>query len=30
MARFYDGPSTMGEFFLTPERYFALELVAEI
>src|SRR5690606_5167792 len=25
MARFYDGPSTMGEFFLTPERNFALE-----
>lgn len=30
MARFYDGRSTMGEFFLTPERYFTLELVAEI
>lgn len=30
MARFYDGPSTMGEFFLTPERFFTLELVAEI
>jgi hypothetical protein len=30
MTRFYDGPSTMGEFFLTPERYFVLELVAEI
>ena len=30
MARLYDGPSTMGEFFLTPERYFALELVAEL
>ena len=30
MGRFYDGPSTMGEFFLTPERYFALELVAEL
>jgi len=29
MARVYDGPSTMGEFFLTPERYFALELVTE-
>lgn len=30
MARFYDGPSTMGEFFLTPERYYIVELVAEI
>ena len=30
MTRFYDGPSTMGEFFLTPERYVTLELVAEI
>jgi hypothetical protein len=30
MTRFYDGPSTMGEFFLTPERYLTLELVAEI
>jgi hypothetical protein len=30
MTRFFDGPSTMGEFFLTPERYFTLELVAEI
>jgi hypothetical protein len=30
MARFYDGPSPMGEFFLTPERYFTLELVAEM
>jgi hypothetical protein len=30
MFRFYDGPSTMGEFFLTPERFYALELVAEI
>jgi hypothetical protein len=30
MTRFYDGPSTMGEFFLTPERYFTLELVAEL
>lgn len=30
MTRFYDGPSTMGEFFLTPERYYTLELVAEI
>ena len=30
MTRFYDGPSTMGEFFLTPERYFIVELVAEI
>lgn len=30
MFRFYDGPSTMGEFFLTPERYYALELTAEI
>jgi hypothetical protein len=29
MARVYDGPSTMGEFFLTPERYYALELVTE-
>lgn len=30
MTRFYDGLSPMGEFFLTPERYFTLELVAEI
>jgi hypothetical protein len=30
MARLYDGPSTMGEFFLTPERYFTVELVAEM
>lgn len=30
MTRFYDGRSPMGEFFLTPERYFTLELVAEI
>src|SRR5690606_6764623 len=30
MARFYDGPSTMGEFFLTPERYFSLEFVVEL
>jgi hypothetical protein len=29
MARFYDGRSTMGEFFLTPERYLTLELMAE-
>ena len=29
MLRAYDGPSTMGEFFLTPEQYFTLELVAE-
>lgn len=30
MTRFYDGRSPMGEFFLTPERYFTLELVTEI
>jgi hypothetical protein len=30
MTRFYDGPSTMGEFFLTPERYVTLELVMEM
>lgn len=29
MVRAYDGPSNMGEFFLTHERYFALELVSE-
>jgi hypothetical protein len=29
MARFYRGNSTMGEFFRTRERYFALELVGE-
>jgi hypothetical protein len=29
MTRFYNGPSTMGEFFLTPERYYIVELVAE-
>jgi Protein of unknown function (DUF1207) len=29
MARFYDGHSTMGEFFRTPERYFTVELVGE-
>lgn len=29
MLRAYDGPSMMGEFFLTPETYFALEIVAE-
>ena len=29
MLRAYDGPSMMGEFFLTPERYWTLELVAE-
>lgn len=29
MVRTYEGPSTMGEFFLTPERYVTLELVAE-
>ncbi|HEX6307385.1 MAG TPA: DUF1207 domain-containing protein [Longimicrobiales bacterium] len=30
MARFYDGPSTMGEFFLTPERWLSLEFLVEI
>jgi hypothetical protein len=30
MTRFYDGPSTMGEFFLTPERYYTLELVVQL
>lgn len=30
MVRFYDGFSPMGEFFLTPERFYAFELVAEI
>jgi hypothetical protein len=30
MLGFYDGPSTMGEFFLTSERYYTLTLVAEI
>jgi hypothetical protein len=30
MLRFYDGPSTMSQFFLTPERFFALEFAAEI
>lgn len=30
MARFYDGPSMMGEFFLTSERYLTIELVAEM
>jgi hypothetical protein len=29
LARFFDGPSFMGEFFLSPERYVALEVVAE-
>jgi hypothetical protein len=29
MLRAYDGRSMMGEFFLTPERYWTLELVAE-
>jgi hypothetical protein len=29
MARYYDGPSTMGQFFLTNERSFALELAGE-
>lgn len=30
MARFYDGPSTMGQFFLTHERSFALEVMGKI
>ncbi|HUF50340.1 MAG TPA: DUF1207 domain-containing protein [Longimicrobiales bacterium] len=29
MLRAYNGPSMMGEFFRTSERYYALELVAE-
>jgi hypothetical protein len=29
-VRAYDGPSAMGEFFLTPERFVALEFVAEL
>jgi hypothetical protein len=29
LARFFDGPSPMGEFFLTPERYLMLELVGD-
>jgi hypothetical protein len=29
LVRFFDGPSFMGEFFLSPERYAALEFVAE-
>jgi hypothetical protein len=28
VLRFFDGPSPMGEFFLTSERYWALELQA--
>jgi hypothetical protein len=28
VARFYDGPSTMGQFFLTPERAFSIEALA--
>jgi hypothetical protein len=28
LLRFFDGPSPMGEFFLTPERWWALELQA--
>jgi hypothetical protein len=30
MARFYDGQSPMGEFFRTSERYYTMELVAEM
>lgn len=30
MLRFYDGPSTMGEFFLTPERWLSIEFLVEI
>jgi hypothetical protein len=28
-VRVYDGPSAMGEFFLTPERYISLEVGAK-
>jgi hypothetical protein len=28
VLRFFDGPSTMGEFFLTPERAYSMELRA--
>lgn len=30
VARYYDGPSTMGQFFLTGERTFALELMGAL
>jgi hypothetical protein len=30
MLRYHEGPSPMGEFFLTTERFFAIEFVAEI
>ena len=29
LARYYHGPSAMGEFFLTPETYWALEWVVD-
>ena len=30
LLRFFDGPSTLGEFFLTPESFWGLELTADI
>jgi hypothetical protein len=30
LLRRYDGPSTLGEFFLTPESFWGLELTADI
>ena len=29
LLRYYDGPSPVGEFFLTDERFWGLEVVAE-
>ena len=30
VARFFDGASSLGEFFLTPERFWGIELMAEL
>jgi hypothetical protein len=29
VARYFDGVSSMGQFFITPERFISLELVAD-
>lgn len=30
VARYYQGPSPLGQFFLTPERYWGLEFLADL
>lgn len=30
LARFFDGPSPLGEFFLTPERYWSIEVTFDL